>query len=787
MDIERQLERQNLANRFTRPQAIANACAGGFGVLGVWLLFQPSTLARSLSLASLLTSGGTVGISRLSHKHYIDLAFQNIEHERTVARDDVQRQAGEIAQLKAQLAQQHSQLTAASQTERQLRSSFTSLTSSHDALKVNLQTAINQQQGAIAQANSLQRSQQVFLATLKLTVGESLSVWQVKLVDALGDIQRRFPDLEPRIAKISEEFQDKLNFFQSELGKVGTTGELAATADQLISLLHAVYDHFSSVKVKMVKALDTRNLRLVEAENDELEAALQRYRDRQLVPRSDLEVLTKNYEARLKEFQVNLQTHSQQTLKIASELENEVLGQDPAFLKLRMLVQQQAEQIASLQAQVAAAKQVKLFDSVGWKSELANQVLHHFLAQEIVCDACPMPIREIGNDVEFYITPRTHLGMSLVQSDLDKAAESLKIPLGVKSVKIAIEGKNLKLRVPVSDRDLEKAKPEDVLARPASQWSLYVGSEYHLVIFAATQSGKTSLADELNAMLHTRLHGEIEFQAITLKNDGNRDEEKASRFVKPRFMRSHEEYRESLDDIHAAIENRNQLLQVNPNRRFPRSIFQLDEYGEYYRLGDEVDRKAGRAAVISLFQTGAGLSSETGKGIGLTLIAQNPLVSQNGLNRPDLANACIVIVGDKNIGLFLSTDRDNHGLDEDDLDRLKHELKIFKAASRVASQKALEEAEVKGEDGAIAVRKCPENYYSLVIPSKAGLPPIILYNPLPGEFTNVLTQPQIELEAEVKKPTCPDCNGTEVKQRGQSDRYYCQNTACARQTFTWKG
>jgi len=240
---------------------------------------------------------------------------------------------------------------------------------------------------------------------------------------------------------------------------------------------------------------------------------------------------------------------------------------------------------------------------------------------------------------------------------------------------------------------------------------------------------------------------------------------------------------QSLTLIHEAIEQRNQILQANPNHKFPRQVFQLDEYGEYYRLGNEDEKKAGKNAIISLLQSGAGLSSETGKGVSLTLMAQNPYVSLLGLNRPDLAAACIIIVGEKNIRLFLDSDKANHGLDEDDLERLIGELKLFKEASRIASDKAKQLAESKGEDAGLSIRKCAENYYSLIVPSKGGLPPVIVYNPKPGEFTNRL----IELTKQEKKPTCPSCKTESNRRKGSSNRYYCDNQVCQQQTFTWKG
>jgi hypothetical protein len=164
-------------------------------------------------------------------------------------------------------------------------------------------------------------------------------------------------------------------------------------------------------------------------------------------------------------------------------------------------------------------------------------------------------------------------------------------------------------------------------------------------------------------------------------------------------------------------------------------------------------------------------------------IAQNPYVSLLGLNKPDFANACIIIVGEKNIRLFLDSDPANHGLDSDDLERLKAELKVFKDASRLACEQAAEKAKANGESVPFAIRKCSENYYSLIVPSKGGLPPVIVYNPKPGEFTNGLV---VNTNRE-EKPTCPVCNTPSNRFRKGTNRYYCDNDSCGRKTFTWKG
>jgi hypothetical protein len=67
------------------------------------------------------------------------------------------------------------------------------------------------------------------------------------------------------------------------------------------------------------------------------------------------------------------------------------------------------------------------------------------------------------------------LGMRMLESDIEKVAESLKIHLGVKYVKVSLAEKNIRIRIPFKERETEKAAPEDVLNRSTDLWSLYAG------------------------------------------------------------------------------------------------------------------------------------------------------------------------------------------------------------------------------------------------------------------------------------------------------------------------
>jgi hypothetical protein len=61
-------------------------------------------------------------------------------------------------------------------------------------------------------------------------------------------------------------------------------------------------------------------------------------------------------------------------------------------------------------------------------------------------------------------------------------------------------------------------------------------------------------------MMHKRLDGRIKFKAITLKNDGNRDDEKTVRCIKPKFMPDYGQYMEAICSVHKELMRRSPFV-----------------------------------------------------------------------------------------------------------------------------------------------------------------------------------------------------------------------------------
>jgi hypothetical protein len=752
---------------------------GGMLLSGI-LLFTPGQAVGYIGVGSGFGAIVTAGITKKKHyqvasQHSKEL-LNYADKLTTEYSQKINIRDGQIDTLSTLLTELEAEKNTQKLKLIEIKQSFDSITQQYQT-EITKLTQQNEAQKQLVEriTGELDRLLEVARANVETSVND----WNTKLFSLIESKKKLCPKLTERLGELLKEGTDKLDYWETKLNQ---TPDKWDSLGDLLNIYYWLNDDLTNIKTKAIQSISKLSLQEKMAEIEELDQLVNEWNDAKLMPRDKVQKLIEKYQAMLQELGSEYSSRFNSIIGAARNYEESISKDDEFFAKLKGEIQRLEATVHKQEMLLREANQIRLFDDIGWKSEVANKVLHHFQLNEIVCDACPMPIREVSGDLEFWLTPRTRIGMNLIKAELEKVAESLRLPLGVKYIKVALDGKNVKIRLPFEDREVKKASPSDVLGRPVSTWKSYLGSEYHRLIFAATQSGKTLLADELNGMQYTQLDGLIEFEAITLKNDGNRDEEKMQRFICPSFKSCRAEYMQALDLIHEAIEIRNEILKFDPNHRFNRQIFQLDEYGEYFRLGSEEERKAGKNAIISLMQSGAGLSSETGKGISLTLIAQNPYVSQLGLFRPDLAAACIIIVGEKNIRLFLDSDKANHGLDEDDLERLTGELKLFKEASRIASDKAKKIAELQGDDARLAVRRCPENYYSLIVPSKGGLPPVIVYNPKPGEFTNGLIK-TVKTES---KPTCPKCQTVSTRKKGNQGRYYCDNQACSQKALMRK-
>jgi hypothetical protein len=789
-----------LARRFQSPKILAECVAGGLATIGLVCLFQPSPLAKTFSIASLLTSGSTLSLSRLNHRLYIETAYRYAtelgdRHEAAKRQleksvTDLQAHAqGQSAQFQQTLVQMQQSIQGYVLMESELRHTNERLQSlviqaEQDTQRISDRLGVTETN--LAQTQQAQRQ---FLAGLKATAAESIEVWVGKIETLCAQLVRKYPEMEVRVEQILSDLGDRQAFYREAVEGLAIETTMMDALDQVISLLHSIYDHFGLLRIQVLNAAHTRHKKTLLAQVVTVQSENQALRDRDVVPRDQLEQVIGNYEAAIREFRDSYSQHAQDTLQFAGEMEQAVIGQDPVFEKMQFLLQHQELQISKLELRLKEAIQIRTFEDIGDWTNVANRVLMHFSAHSIVCDACPISIKEVGNDIEFFITPRTQIGMNLVKSDIDTAAEALKIPLGVKTVKITIEGKNIKVRLPVREREVEKAKGEDILGRSPSEWVLYLGSQLHFAVFAATQSGKSTLLDELHALIHHQFAGDVEYRAITLKSDGNRDDNR--KFIRPKLMPSHDDYQAAILRVREDIEDRNLILGVNPNHRYPRLVHSWDEFGQFYRAGSPGDRQVARDVLITGIQEGGGQTSEPGKGISIVFTAQNPNVSTYGLQRNDLKNCCVVVVGEANIRGYLESDVSIHGLDKDDVERLQRELLLFKEAARTAVEQAKVQALEQGRDAALAIRACLENYYSLVMPVNVGLKPIILYNPKPGQFSQALlqqTNPQSAIASILSRPTCPECQGQSTKKRGRSgNRYDCLNPDCNRRTFTWRG
>jgi TolA-binding protein len=115
-------QRQNLAGQMSSPLTIADVISAGLGCLGLFFVFQPAAIARTVGLASLLSGGASAGLSRLSHKRYVDVAYDHIAQQNGLSEQEMGRLTREVERLEGEVLNLADELQENAQLlERQVR------------------------------------------------------------------------------------------------------------------------------------------------------------------------------------------------------------------------------------------------------------------------------------------------------------------------------------------------------------------------------------------------------------------------------------------------------------------------------------------------------------------------------------------------------------------------------------------------------------------------------------------------------------------------------------------
>jgi len=321
------------------------------------------------------------------------------------------------------------------------------------------------------------------LELARVNVETSLNDWDIKLNSLVDSKKKLCPRLTERLGELLKEGTDKLNYWETKLNETPTKWDSLA---DLLNIYYWLNDDLTNIKTKIIQSISKLSLQEKMAEIEELDQLVNEWNDAKLIPSEKVQNIMTKYDAMLQSLGSEYSSRFDSIIGAAKSYEENLSQDEEFFVKLKSEILRLEQTVATLEMRLQEANQIRLFDDIGWKSEVANKVLYHFQLNEIVCDACPMPIREVGGDLEFWLTPHTCIGMNLIKADLEKVAESLRLPLGVKYVKVALDGKNVKVRLPVEEREVKKVSSLDVLGRPVATWKSYLSSEYHRCIFAAT-------------------------------------------------------------------------------------------------------------------------------------------------------------------------------------------------------------------------------------------------------------------------------------------------------------
>jgi chromosome segregation ATPase len=365
-------ETHALARRFQSPKLLAESIAAGLAVVGVVCLFQPSSLAKTFSIASFLASGSTLGLTRFNHRLYVEIAYRHATElgdrheaakrqlEQSIA--DFQAHAkGQSAQFQQTLEQMQQSLQGYVLMESELRHTNEELQGLVAQAEQETKQISDRLHMAEATLEQTQQAQQQFFTGLKATVEESITDWVNKIETLCEQLSKRCPELENRVEQILSDLSDRQTFYSEAVAELSVEASMMEALDQVISLLHSIYDQFGVLRIQALNASHIRQKQMLLSQATELQNENQQLNSRDVVSRQQLEQVIGNYEAALREFRDSYTQHAQETLQFAGEIEQTVVGQDPVFEKMQFLLQHQELQISKLELRLKEANQIRTF------------------------------------------------------------------------------------------------------------------------------------------------------------------------------------------------------------------------------------------------------------------------------------------------------------------------------------------------------------------------------------------------------------------------------------------
>lgn len=251
------------------------------------------------------------------------------------------------------------------------------------------------------------------LELARKAVEESLDEWGEKLESLVSTRKERYPKLDERLTALLDEANEIIQWYG---GKLKSTPNKWDSLGDLLSLYYCANVDLTNVKTKIIQAIAKLTNQETQLELQETSEILEEWQTANLVPRDQLEVIIKNYEAALNEFRMDFSRRFDETYNFAVALEGQTKDDDKFVKGVLGKVQELEAKIHHL------SKPITYPAATRTDMRIANIVIGYFERLGLILDRAGSDYRSHEATLEF-ITDRT--GRLVLASELNEYSEIL--------------------------------------------------------------------------------------------------------------------------------------------------------------------------------------------------------------------------------------------------------------------------------------------------------------------------------------------------------------------------
>ncbi len=482
----------NLESKFNSATDLLGVASLGGVILSGILLFTP---VRAVGYIGIGGGLGAFTASIVGKKNYLRLAKQEIDalfkhhrHETDLQNELLTKKDDEIAILRADGNNRFHRINELSQELKQSTEQTAKLRGCIEDLTLQIQSKEN-----IIEQVTCELDRLIILA--RTAVEESLDEWEARLNSLVTTKKEQYPKLAERLNELLDEGQDRLADYALRLAQTPSKWD---SLGDLLSLYYCLNDDLANVKTKAINAIAKLSQQEKELELQEVEEVLEEWQAADLIPKQRVLELVQKYEARLQEYQLEVNQRFEGVMSAAQQYEEGLSGDEEFFLRLKMQIQRLEGEIQELQGKVThLSKPLEWRPATRTDMKVANIFIRYFEALGVILDRSHSDYETHQATLWFFVDRNSRLVLVGELNEHSDKLQALAHTLNSPKFQLDPESGLIKVMVQLSKKPKADIKDIDRLWVPASQFEKTVKGWSRVRLTGGSESGKSPTAENL--------------------------------------------------------------------------------------------------------------------------------------------------------------------------------------------------------------------------------------------------------------------------------------------------